>query len=191
MLMRKRGLFERCYSLTAGVLYRLINKIDLISIVYLFWKILLLQHMQSNVYIVNSSFLYKPSRYFKLPNLKSFKLLLLLCLFIVYAIPKQVIFYNSSTLCLHKLVFHFDCSVCGMTRAIYCLLHGEFQRSIEYNFAIIPFSILVISQFAQPLISSNNYTILNNISRRVFYVFLIIIYLIRLFDYLQIEIQLI
>lgn len=131
--------------------------------------------------------LYKPARYFKISNVKSSHLLLF-GLFIVYAIPKDLIFNNSHTFCVHKLIFHFDCSVCGMTRAIYCLLHGEFQKSVTYNFAIIPFSILLVSQFAIPFISASTYSLLNKYSRRAFYISLLIIYLIRLCDYLQTDI---
>lgn len=41
-------------------------------------------------------------------------------------------------ICLIYNVFHVPCVGCGLTRAIICLLQGDFIKSIQYNLLAIP-----------------------------------------------------
>ena len=56
---------------------------------------------------------------------------------VIYSIPEKELFANhqSNTLCLIKSCFLIDCPGCGLTRGIYCLMHFQFQKAINYNLA--------------------------------------------------------
>ena len=72
-------------------------------------------------------------------------IILLFGLLIVYLLPKNFLFENKSTMCIHKILFDFDCPGCGMTRALNLALHGSFKEATSFNTAVIPFLIVVIS----------------------------------------------
>jgi hypothetical protein len=72
-------------------------------------------------------------------------IILLFGLLIVYLLPKNFLFENKSTMCIHKILFDFECPGCGMTRALYLALHGSFKEATSFNTAVIPFLIVVIS----------------------------------------------
>ncbi|MFI3286649.1 MAG: DUF2752 domain-containing protein [Rikenellaceae bacterium] len=54
----------------------------------------------------------------------------------IYLIPKELIF-DGNTLCLFKSIFDIECFGCGMTRAIYLLLHGDINGAVGYNWRVI------------------------------------------------------
>jgi hypothetical protein len=72
-------------------------------------------------------------------------ILLLLGLLTVYLLPKTVLFEHKSTLCIHKIIFDFECPGCGMTRALNLVLHGSFKEAASFNMAVFPFLIVVIT----------------------------------------------
>lgn len=39
--------------------------------------------------------------------------------------------------CLFLNVFGFECPGCGITRAIFCLLHGQFAQALGYNRGVV------------------------------------------------------
>lgn len=45
-------------------------------------------------------------------------------------------------ICLIYNVFHVPCVGCGLTRAIICLLQGNFMKSIQYNLLAIPICLI-------------------------------------------------
>jgi hypothetical protein len=55
----------------------------------------------------------------------------------IYFLPEKFIFGNES-LCLLKNTLGIECPGCGMTRAVYCLLHGRIEESLSYNIGIVP-----------------------------------------------------
>jgi hypothetical protein len=118
---------------------------------------------------------------FSTKNLSTF--LLIFSLLFVFFLPKEILFQNSPKFCLHHLLLHFDCPGCGMTRALHSFLHGEFQLAVFYNYAIVPFIILII----QYLISSKLPKHMENILKRAaVYLFtstIMIKYFISLIDY--------
>jgi hypothetical protein len=71
-------------------------------------------------------------------------IILLFGLLIVYLLPKNFLFENKSTMCIHKILFDFECPGCGMTRALNLALHGSFKEATSFNTAVIPFLIVVI-----------------------------------------------
>jgi len=72
-------------------------------------------------------------------------IILLFGLLIVYLLPKNFLFANKSTMCIHKILFDFECPGCGMTRALNLALHGSFKEATSFNTAVIPFLIVVIT----------------------------------------------
>ncbi len=66
-------------------------------------------------------------------------------LLIVYLLPTNFLFENRNTLCIHKVLFHFECPGCGMTRALNLALHGSFKEAACFNVAVFPFLIVIIA----------------------------------------------
>lgn len=54
--------------------------------------------------------------------------------------------YEYNITCLIKFFWGFRCPTCGMTRAIVCLLNGDFKGYIYYNIFAVPvlFAIQII-----------------------------------------------
>ena len=62
---------------------------------------------------------------------------------VYYFLPESIIFGKSST-CLIKNFSDFDCPGCGMSRAVWCILHGEYAEALNYNrFSIVVFFLLM------------------------------------------------
>jgi hypothetical protein len=70
---------------------------------------------------------------------------LVIGLIVIYLLPKNILFENNNTYCIHKILFNFECPGCGMTRAIYLTLHGLIKDGLYYNVAVLPFLIVVIT----------------------------------------------
>ncbi len=66
----------------------------------------------------------------------STSLLLLLGLIALAALPLPLL-EALPAVCLFRNLFGFECPGCGMTRAIACILHGEFARALHYNRAVV------------------------------------------------------
>jgi hypothetical protein len=61
-----------------------------------------------------------------------------------YFLPESILL-NMPRLCLVKLITGFECFGCGMTRAFWYILHGEFFRALELNlFSIVVFIVCFI-----------------------------------------------
>lgn len=73
--------------------------------------------------------------------------LLTVGLLTVYFLPTDFLFNNLTTFCIHKNILHFDCPGCGMTRALNCLLHGDFRQAIIFNIGIAPLTLFIIQQY--------------------------------------------
>lgn len=52
---------------------------------------------------------------------------------VLYAIPIGWITRGGHTICLFKNIFGTECYGCGMTRAIFSLLHFDFSGAYTYN----------------------------------------------------------
>lgn len=78
-------------------------------------------------------------------NSQKHKILLIISiivlLLIIFHIPREWIYNNSSSVCLHKSIFGFECPFCGMTRALYEIIHLNFSDALQQNFVAIPFLI--------------------------------------------------
>ena len=51
---------------------------------------------------------------------------------ILFCIPREWVFHGH-TVCLFHNLFGTECPGCGMTRALYSLLHLDFAAAWEYN----------------------------------------------------------
>ena len=63
---------------------------------------------------------------------------------IVFHIPASWVYNESNSVCIHKRLFGIGCPLCGMTRAVYELVHLNFMKSIRENFNIIPFTLTLV-----------------------------------------------
>lgn len=85
-------------------------------------------------------------------NLKKHKMAIL---FPIILVVLGIIYYNMDPTasnsffpkCPMKFITGYNCPSCGIQRAIHCVLHGEFQKAIQYNLFLtisIPFAFIVI-----------------------------------------------
>jgi hypothetical protein len=88
-------------------------------------------------------------------SVRTLSTIFLVCLItIVYFTPKTLLFDTTRpTLCICKRFFGFDCLGCGLTRALYSFLHGDFKNAFELNLAII---LIVPICFIEILITINS-----------------------------------
>jgi len=77
-----------------------------------------------------------------------------ICLIVMYFIPQNFIF-NGPIYCPIKKIIGIECPTCGMTRAIYLLLHGNIKQSLEFNLLglIVTLMLFVWSIDIFPIIS--------------------------------------
>ncbi|MBS0619301.1 MAG: DUF2752 domain-containing protein [Spirochaetes bacterium] len=54
----------------------------------------------------------------------------------MFVIPLDF-FEHGRSLCIFKNLFDWDCPGCGLTRAIACIFHGEFQRAFAFNRMVV------------------------------------------------------
>lgn len=53
---------------------------------------------------------------------------------------------DSHTLCLYKNYFNKECYGCGITRAVFSILHLKFEKALAYNkLVLIVFPLLVFA----------------------------------------------
>lgn len=86
----------------------------------------------------------------------------------VYFLPTDFLFHNSTSFCIHKNLLHFDCPGCGMTRALFSLLHGHFRQAILFNIAIAPLTILIIQHYLSYILPTRPNDIFRKISLTLF-----------------------
>lgn len=68
-------------------------------------------------------------------------ILITVLLVIAYHIPREWVFSLTDPICIHKSLFGFGCPFCGMTRAIYEIVHLNFHDAFNWNFSAFPFII--------------------------------------------------
>lgn len=56
---------------------------------------------------------------------------------ILFAIPLEWITRGGPTICLFKNLFGTECYGCGMTRALFSLLHFDFPAAWAYNRLVV------------------------------------------------------
>ncbi len=71
--------------------------------------------------------------------------ILFFLLVVVGFVPYDILFDESHSICIHYYLFGFQCPLCGMTRAVYQLLHFQFASAISYNVvvALLPLYFLI------------------------------------------------
>ena len=111
-------------------------------------------------------------------------LLLIVLIIMIYFYPNEYLFNTKKTMCLHKILFHFDCPGCGMTRALNSFLHFKFREAINFNFGVIA----IIPLFALEIILNFRFNTALNFLKKAFYFLLMsslfVIYIIRLSHHL-------
>jgi hypothetical protein len=82
------------------------------------------------------------------PNFNKKNIIILIVLMAItvgfFHLPAKWIYDPDATVCIHKRIFGIGCPLCGMTRAMYDLLHFNITKAITENFAIIPFTLLLV-----------------------------------------------
>lgn len=73
----------------------------------------------------------------------------------VYFLPTDFLFHNPTSFCIHKNLLHFDCPICGITRALNCFLHGQFRQAFIFNIGIAPLTLLIIQHYSSYFTETN------------------------------------
>jgi len=60
-------------------------------------------------------------------------IILIVSVMMVSLIPYETLFDETYTICIHRYLFGFECPFCGMTRAVYQILHLQFSSAVSYN----------------------------------------------------------
>ena len=69
------------------------------------------------------------------------------CLFLYHHTPEQTAYLPQ---CLFYKFTHLYCPGCGMTRALYKLVHGDFPGAIRCNLLFLPEAVLLSVLFWMP-----------------------------------------
>ena len=72
---------------------------------------------------------------------------------VLYMIPTEWIMQGHS-ICLFRNLFGSQCYGCGMTRAIFSLLHADFQAAWEYNRLVVIVAPLLFYLYIKKVIFS-------------------------------------
>jgi hypothetical protein len=85
--------------------------------------------------------------------------------------------------CLHKQILGFGCPGCGLTRATYYLLHGNFTKAIELNFAVIFVIPISVSEIIFNLKTTNSLKRFKYLLYIIFCFSLFTLYLTRILNF--------
>jgi len=56
---------------------------------------------------------------------------------LVFVLVPTSWFESRRSICLIRNVFGVPCPGCGMTRAISCVVHGNFKKALQYNKLVV------------------------------------------------------
>lgn len=73
---------------------------------------------------------------------------------ILFIVPSKYIFENGHSLCLFKNISGTECYGCGMTRAVFSVLHFDFTGAFHYNKGIIAVMPLLVYVWIKMLYQS-------------------------------------
>lgn len=121
----------------------------------------------------------------KTPTKHFSSIFLVALLGLVYLLPISYLFDIKQTMCIHKILFHFDCPGCGMTRAIYSFLHFNFREAVKLNFGVLFIIPLFIFEIMLTIRFNRLLDYLKNIFYFCFMFSLVVIYIIRLSQYVK------
>ncbi|HXD93270.1 MAG TPA: DUF2752 domain-containing protein [Bacteroidia bacterium] len=103
-------------------------------------------------------------------------------LVVVYFLPSGFLF-NGQVFCLHKNLLGFDCPACGMTRALHCLLHGQFLTAITFNVGVVALVVLVVQHYLSYFIVAEISEVFRKIAAWLFAATLLLVYLVRTIEH--------
>ncbi len=105
-------------------------------------------------------------------------------LLIVFILPTDFLFHNSTTFCIHKNLLQFDCPGCGMTRALNCFMHGQFRQAFTFNIGIAPLILLIVQHYSSYITQTYFSDIFRKISVWILTVTLTIQYILKTIQHL-------
>jgi hypothetical protein len=62
-------------------------------------------------------------------------------LLLVFFIPVGWMAEDAHPVCIHRILFGFQCPLCGMTHGVYELLHFRIVQAINYNIVVLLFPL--------------------------------------------------
>lgn len=100
----------------------------------------------------------------------------------IFFIPENILLHSNRPACLHYKILGIQCPFCGMTRAVYEVLHLHIQEAIKYNFVVLFLFLWYIVEVVYVFFPFTFWVAL----RKYFVVFIIIaffvLYLIRIME---------
>jgi hypothetical protein len=80
--------------------------------------------------------------------------LILICILILFFIPKEYLFNGQISLCLFKNLTGIQCPLCGMTRAGYEMMHIRILSALRLNPVVFFLPLLMIIEIINDLFPS-------------------------------------
>ncbi len=85
-----------------------------------------------------------------------YRVLIVFIPLLLFVLPADF-FDHGPTICVSKLITELDCPGCGITRATQHALHGEFEKSWNFNKLIVVVGPLLVWLYINELITSIRY----------------------------------
>ncbi len=98
----------------------------------------------------------------------------------VVFIPDVYFFSHDHSLCLHLNLLHYQCPLCGMTRAAHELVRFRVGNALHYNFNILFLPAYVFTDLLFIMTGRSIYHLLRRITTIGLMTGLVIIYVIRM-----------
>jgi len=85
----------------------------------------------------------------QIPNNQLFRLATIFTLLVIAAlIPREFVFDETHSVCIHYYLLGFQCPLCGMTRAVYEFSHLHFSTAIKYNLVVALLPLYLVMDIA-------------------------------------------
>lgn len=111
-------------------------------------------------------------------------IVLFLLLIIVFLFPYAILFDESNAVCIHHHLLGFQCPLCGMTRAVYQLMHLQFSSAVTYNFTVVFLPFYMGMDLATLFFEQNWLRVAKKIILAVIAAALVLLYAMRIYEHL-------
>ena len=111
--------------------------------------------------------------------------IIILLLSVLLLVPDALLFNNSKSLCVHKLITNIECPFCGMTRAVHELIYFRISNAIKYNAVVLILPLMFVVNLAKDVYKTRVLKIAQKALFIILTICLILLYLFRIGIYFK------